>query len=146
METDYNMSKGYVIEKQWVTEEGYLAAVVLSDKGHRCGYVGITNSHKFFNKDYFDLDINVHGGLTYSKIASTYPSPDFKGLCVFGFDAGHAWDRLDFEALQLYKLTQEQKDHIEFLKKCQISNSSLKTLDYMIDECNNLSKQLSKNE
>ncbi len=142
MEVDYNISKGYVIEKEWVTEEGYLAAVTLSSIGHRCGYVGITEEHRFFKKKYSDLDINVHGGLTYSKIASTYPSPSFEGLYTLGFDAGHVWDARDFEALQRYKLNQEQKDFIEWLKKCEVDNTSIRTLDYMVNECNSLSKQL----
>jgi hypothetical protein len=57
--------------------------------GHLCGYVGVPESHPWFNKNYDDVDdIYVHGGLTYSE----HGHSDLFGLWVFGFDCAHSGD------------------------------------------------------
>ena len=35
--------------------------------GHLCGYVKINSDHKYYSKDYFDMDIECHGGLTHGE-------------------------------------------------------------------------------
>ena len=47
--------------------------------------MGIPKGHIAYDKDYDDLPINVHGGLTYGQFGED-------GLKWFGFDCAHAGD------------------------------------------------------
>lgn len=64
---------------------------------HPTAYIRIPKDHKFFGKEIEQIDINVHGGITYSE----------EGLCIengkeaegwfIGRDYGHYGDYLGFE-------------------------------------------------
>lgn len=41
---------GFTVEKEW--EHEYPCVVVMTDMGHRCGYVGIPNYHPLYRKPY----------------------------------------------------------------------------------------------
>lgn len=65
--------------------------------GNWCGYVGVPREHPCYGKPYDDVDVDVHGGLTYSSQCSGYichvpqaGMPD--DVWWLGFDAGHAGD------------------------------------------------------
>ena len=67
--------------------------------GALCGYVGLPRRHPAHGKDFADLDIAVHGGLTYSAacdhprgICHTPAPGDPDDLWWLGFDCGHAFD------------------------------------------------------
>lgn len=84
------------IEKDWITQAGLRAVVVvvqrqdLSDR-HRCGYVGVDKDSKFFNTHYDEMDIDCHGGLTFSsEVKENYPVKS--ELHWFGFDCAHFGD------------------------------------------------------
>jgi len=47
---------------------------------HLCGYIYLPESHPDYGKTYHDLDVYVHGGLTFSENGR------------FGFDCAHAGD------------------------------------------------------
>lgn len=121
------------IEKQFVTEAGFEAFVVINESGTmswRCGYVIIPEESSLFkmNVSYYinlydlDLDdpniitklkqqqrlckVDVHCGITYSDYY------DDKGYCI-GFDCGHYQDTIEVQ-----------------------------TLEYCINECESLAKQL----
>jgi hypothetical protein len=51
---------------------------------HLNGYVSVAKSHPAYGKTYDDVDVKIHGGLTYSH--------DDGGWWCFGFDCGHAGD------------------------------------------------------
>lgn len=90
----------------WIDEATDLDCLIhRNDLGTLCGYVGVTEGHPFFEKDYDNLydDITVHGGLTYSdKCQET--GDEAIGICHvplpgraedvwwLGFDCGHAYD------------------------------------------------------
>jgi hypothetical protein len=59
------------------------------------GYVRIPEKHPCFGKDYDDIDVNVHGGLSYGgDHFPNYINPTKEvGYYWFGFDTSHAWDR-----------------------------------------------------
>lgn len=40
--------------------------VIVSYGTHPCCYISIPQKHKFFEKNYDDIDIDCHGGLTFS--------------------------------------------------------------------------------
>lgn len=54
--------------------------------GHLCGYVKIPEGHPSHGKDYFDIDVDVHGGLTYGQFRDD-------GYWI-GFDCAHFGDLL----------------------------------------------------
>lgn len=72
-----------------------------------CGYVGIPRDHRLYGLDYNDSrvesEIDIHGGLTYSK--------QVNGLTWFGFDCNHANDFSPGVYLQY--LTKNLKDSWE---------------------------------
>jgi hypothetical protein len=71
--------------------------------GHWCGYVAVPPGHLLYGKDYDDVDVDVHGGLTYSE--QKKPALDkivpqdisLEGLPAnvwwFGFDCAHYMDK-----------------------------------------------------
>ena len=128
------------IEKQFVTESGFEAFVVINEttnmKKWRCGYVIIPEESSLFKMDVscsvnlYDLDlddpniitklkqqqklcnVDVHGRITYNDF---YDVKD-KGYCIgycIGFDCAHYQDTFEDQ-----------------------------TLEYCINECESLAKQL----
>lgn len=89
---------------QWVDPDTDLdCLIVRGPHGALCGYVGVPESSKHFEKSYDDLmDFDVHGGLTYADACRE--SPDNHGICHipeagrsdkiwwFGFDCAHCDD------------------------------------------------------
>ena len=52
---------------QWVDPETDLdCLIVRGPHGALCGYVGVPESHHYFDKDYDDVPVDVHGGLTFA--------------------------------------------------------------------------------
>lgn len=76
----------------WSDEwEGYrLLAVKHPRMGHWCGYVGVPDTHEYHGKDYDDVPVEVHGGLTYASDRAPRKDPD--GLWYLGFDCAHCGD------------------------------------------------------
>jgi hypothetical protein len=88
------------VEKDWVTASGLRAMVLMHDAlGHRCGYVGIPDSHPLHGVSYLhkhaslgmkpEEKFDVHGGLTFS---GTLKSGNDPRLWWYGFDCAHAGD------------------------------------------------------
>ena len=65
--------KNHKIEKDFVVD-GFRCVVVGSYMGHRCGYIAIPKDNELYGKDYNEINIDVHGGLTYSEYSrDNYP-------------------------------------------------------------------------
>ena len=90
---------------QWIDPETGLDCLIVRSPGggNLCGYVGVPDTHPLYGKDYNDIDVNAHGGLTFSaKCAET--SDESRFICHvpapgrpdhvwwFGFDCAHSWD------------------------------------------------------
>lgn len=66
--------------------------------GSWCGYVGIPQTHPFFEKNYMDVyGVSVHGDLTYSDHCQGHichvPKPgELDNVWWLGFDCAHAFD------------------------------------------------------
>ena len=56
-----------------------------------CGYIRVLSKNKFYNKPYDDIDINCHGGLTFSGKFHVKDSNNYQKF-VIGFDYAHARD------------------------------------------------------
>lgn len=60
-----------------------------------CGYVGVPKGHPYYGKDYSDIPVNVHGGVTYGEECSGHICHQIDSqdtLFWIGFDCAHAFD------------------------------------------------------
>jgi hypothetical protein len=69
------------------------------DLGHLCGYVGVPLDHpdaqpsineRGYDTQYDNVDVSVHGGLTFSEMGEG--EPWIRGFYWLGFDCAHAGD------------------------------------------------------
>lgn len=72
-----------------------------SSHGWGCGYVIIPENHHLHGKHYSEIDVDVHGDLTFSdlitdELIERWPelSPSDKGKWIVGFDTAHAGDNI----------------------------------------------------
>ena len=150
----------FKVEKDF-EHNGHRCVVIFTDMGHRCGYVGVNESSPLWCKDYCDyLPINkselegeeigkrgvfplmmaafdedervridtyfdVHGGITFSSGGKESKYPVESNLYWFGFDCAHCNDRIS----ALY-----------------FSDSEVRTLEYVTQECMNLADQIAEVE
>lgn len=123
-----------MLEKAWVTQAGLPAKVLIMPMGHRCGYVGVS-AEVFADKGYDDLDVDVHGGLTYARTEED-------GLRWYGYDCAHLGDARD--------PTLMDEQHKKIFEECRFGfedeGDTVKSLDYCINECENLATQLKQLE
>jgi hypothetical protein len=119
------MTEKAKIEKQWTTAAGYKAEVLASPMGHRCGYVTVPDDHPCIRKNYSDLNVNVHGGLTY------------KNNATFGFDCAHLYDAKDPELM-----SEEYRMVYEMWPSLREPEGTVKTLEFCVAECESLAAQL----
>ncbi len=63
------------------------------------GYVLIPIGYPLHGKNYYDIDVDVHGGLTFSKNAADLDWPEIssedKECWVIGFDTSHYKDSIE---------------------------------------------------
>lgn len=112
---------------QWVTESGLHGLIVRNYGGALCGYAGLPEGHPLFGKEYdraYDyVNIDVHGGLTFSDRCSG--DPDGHSICHkaddevwwLGFDTAHSGDmspayvgRLDSQYCQYRNLAYVKRE------------------------------------
>ena len=58
--------------------------------GYACGYVGVPPDHPWYKKDYDDIEVDVHGGLTWSD--NSVGDEPANELWWVGFDPAHYGD------------------------------------------------------
>lgn len=77
---------------------------IINYGSHPCAYVEIPADNKIFGKHYDDLDINVHGGLTYSN---SYLRGISEGINTWfiGWDYAHYNDYSYYDCLQKEEFT-----------------------------------------
>jgi len=125
------------VEANWVTGAGLRAAVVIHPSGHRCGYVGVPDGNPNHGKDYDDIDAEVHGGLTFAGGSKDYPVEN-DGLWWLGYDCAHLYDARDPALMSgEYKELYDKGMLREFDE-----GSIIRSLEYCINECESLAKQL----
>lgn len=90
-------------KRQWLDPAtGLPCLIVRGPVGALCGYVGVPRSHPAYEKDYDDVDVDVHGGLTFASKCSH--GSEERGVCHkvddgddddvwwLGFDCAHYGD------------------------------------------------------
>ena len=78
------------ILKKWISHG--LDCLALQGPFGINGYVGIPENHPDYKKDYDDVEVDVHGGLTFADEGDDKLWK--KGLWWFGFDTAHAFSGL----------------------------------------------------
>jgi len=89
---------------QWVdAATGLPCLIVRGGVASLCGYVGVPPTHPFHKRDYDSVDVDVHGGLTFSN-SCQHAKDESQGICHipepgtsddvwwFGFDCAHLDD------------------------------------------------------
>lgn len=125
---------------------GHEFAIVHNQSGYRCGYVKVEKDHPWYGTNYNDLDVDVHGGLTFA--AADEPcdqgGPD-DGWWV-GFDCAHCGDAKDPALLTTDQLEYESNFENSFRQKYPEyanwkSPDTIKTTEYVEAECRKLCEQ-----
>jgi|SRR5882672_7409967 len=83
----------FKVEREW-THAGLQCAVVQArEDSHRCGSVRVPSIHPAFGKSYVDLDVSVHGDLTFGDLELCVEHKDGQGYW-FGFNCAHSGDAM----------------------------------------------------
>jgi hypothetical protein len=91
-------------KRQWMDPETGLPCLIRrGPSGALCGFVGVPREHPAHGEDYNDVEVSVHGGLTFGS-ACRGSSENGHGICHvvepgepddvwwFGFDCAHSGD------------------------------------------------------
>jgi hypothetical protein len=98
-----------VDKRQWQDPATGLPCLIVRNwMGALCGYVGVSREHPYFEKSYHDVDVEVHGGLTFAGACDG----DEHGICHvvepdaavwwLGFDCGHWRDITPSRKFELF--------------------------------------------
>ncbi len=92
-------------KRQWVDEAtGLPCLIVRGPLGALCGYVGVSEGHPYYGKEYDCVDADCHGGLTFAGHCCPSPEGEGRGICHvvedgdddnvwwLGFDCAHSGD------------------------------------------------------
>ena len=126
--------KRFELVKEGLTA-GLHFVVLLQRSGNYTGYVGVPSDHKLFNTEYDAVDVDVHGGLTFSSKSYWDDSEDW----YFGFDCAHYDDGVSIEEAEKHFDLKEYELDIMKMRTSGI----FKDLDYLTRECKLLASQLS---
>lgn len=81
----------------WVDPStGFNCMIKRNPAGAWCGYVGVTSNHSAFGVNYSEVDVDTHGGLTYSNHCAGdichLHDGDENETWWLGFDCYHSFD------------------------------------------------------
>lgn len=117
----------------WTDEAtGLPCMIVRNSMGSLCGYVAVDRNHPDFGKDYNDVPVDVHGGLTYadkcSHVICHVPEPGKPDdVWWLGFDCAHLGDLSP--APHMFD---------------RYDDGHYRDVKYVTEECTSLAKQLSR--
>ena len=132
-------------KRQWLDEQtGLPCLIVRGPSGSLCGYVGVSQSHPDFQKGYDDVDVDVHGGLTFADHCMKSPDPahgichlveDGEDDCVWwlGFDTAHYMDYSPETRAQLGRVGLSFND-----------SKIYRDIEYVTSQIKDLARQLKK--
>ena len=92
-------------KRQWMDAATGLPCMIRragNELGHWCGYVGVPASHPLHGRDGDSIDVEVHGGVTFSggcsggdpstSICHVVEAGEADDVWWFGFDCAHSMD------------------------------------------------------
>lgn len=137
----------YVVEKIF-EHKGLKCVVTFGIRGWRCGYVGVPKGHRFYGKNYTEIESqinygNCHGGLTFSSKNEDTNYPIESDLWWFGFDCAHHGDGNDLDlAINLFPHLDEsiRTKRIELFQL----DGAIRSCDYVTENCISLADQLAE--
>jgi len=131
----------FKVEKDFMIGD-YRCVILGLSLGHRCGYIGLPKGSKYENMGYDEIDISVHGGLTYAGDGVGYPVQDERSW--IGFDCAHSGDGKDFELIK--ELSDERTYNIMVdMERRFNTGGEVRTTEYVENELVDLVKQLNNN-
>lgn len=140
--------KPFRVEREWVHAGLKCAVVQAREAGHRCGYVRVPPNHPAFQKPYDDVDVNVHGGLTFADLEPC-AHEDGQGWWL-GFDCAHYNDQRHDPNVDLAKVSPETRKSLEITREIEAKypisdrewHEHYWTEDEVVAETNQLAEQL----
>ena len=95
-----------------------------------------------------ELYFNVHGGITYANGGENSKYPIKSDLWWFGFDCAHAGDARDYKTVKELFPEKETLKRIEKLEQIDkmypIESDSIRSVEYVAEECKKLADQLAE--
>lgn len=123
---------------QWQDKAtGYPCLIVRGPSGALCGYVGTHVRHPAYGKHYNDVDVEVHGGLTFSDFCRE-GKDESVGICHVAPGEDKVW-WLGFDCAHYNDVS--PKYNSEF-RGVTFGSGSYKNLRYVRKEVTDLAKQL----
>lgn len=121
---------------QFKTRAGLPGLIVRNGSGALCGYVGISEGHKYFDHTHCEsIDLEVHGGITYGHKCQGpvchVPDPgEPDDVFWLGFDCAHARDLVPNE--------------VDFQRRhgLTLAGSEYRDIAYVREQCEHLAEQL----
>lgn len=86
------------LESGTILEDAYHGGVrylIMRGPGALCAYVGVPSGHALSGEDYDNIDLECHGGLTFSGAGSGEYHPE--GFYWFGWDYAHCGDKTFYD-------------------------------------------------
>lgn len=146
------------IEHAWITKAGLAAVVIMTEMGHRCGYVAVLPDHSLHGVGYYDetyalkdqkgtvpttpeMVFDVHGGITFSGVPTLLKKLDEYDLNPwwFGFDCAHAGDAASPE---YYTSMRREFPDKPFLWEPALGYGVHRDLEFCITHCESLAVQI----
>ena len=116
--------------------------------GALCGYIQIPNGHPWYEKHYDNIDITVHGGLTFGGFSALIQGNKIGYL--IGFDCAHSGDIAPGWVKATRILIQadpewaenERKFQEKYQTRCrQTFQKTYRNIQFCIDECKSMVDQ-----
>ena len=111
---------------------GFEWAVAHNGMGYRCGYVRVPVGHPWHGKSYMDLNVDVHGDLSFSEPDQPCDTPGADTDWWVGFDCAHAFDAPDPELVLVLPN-----------QAFRVREAEVRTQAYAEAECHSLCQQAS---
>jgi hypothetical protein len=114
---------------------GFQFVTVHNGMGYRCGYVRIPKGHPWHGRNYGDIDVDVHGGLSFAEPDMPCDKAGDDDAYWVGFDCGHSGDAQD-PSLPSSRLADFRMPFID--------GDTVKTQSYVEAECHGLCEQAAR--
>ncbi len=123
--------------------KGFSCVILFMPGAYRCGYVGLPKRNRFYGKDYDDIPVDCHCGLTYSN-ENLYHQSD-ENTWWIGFDCAHGCDGYDTETAK--RLFADDKNVVEQLERMEDyfgirDENPVRTLEYCEEQCKSIVEQV----
>ena len=122
---------------------GFQWVVVNNGLGYRCGYARVPLGHPWHGKSHDDLNVEVHGGLTFAEADVPCDAPGADTDWWLGFDCAHAFDAPDPELARSCSDSGPSLYLLNFLAEGGNNCYAVRTQAYVESECRSLCQQAS---